>query len=191
MSATRRFASDPHSILRTTCGFALFLLLAPLLSACSGGGGGVGGSGGVGGGGGVGGAGVEGGGGGVAVEGAVGGVGAGGDRLEGTTILAARRKNVDGLVRFEGCVVDETFLSSEDVPIRALDIDGRLLANARSDRRGLFALRVPVGIEMAVAVDRDGGDVLKVRGLDRDSTVPLCLVARPDEGEDDDDRRTR
>jgi hypothetical protein len=80
-------------------------------------------------------------------------------------------------------------LSSEDVPIRALDIDGRLLANARSDRRGQFALRVPAGIEMAVTVDRDGGDVLKVRGLDRDSAMRLCLVARPDEGEDD-DRRT-
>ena len=79
-------------------------------------------------------------------------------------------------LRLEGCVVDEYFIPRSDAPVRALGADGRLLANAQSDSRGEFKLQVPPGQTISLAIDRPGGDVIKVATGQRSRALTTCLL---------------
>jgi hypothetical protein len=81
-------------------------------------------------------------------------------------------------VLFKGCVVDESFLPHEGVPVRVLAADGRLLGNARSGRSGEFQLRLPAGTRVALQVDADGGESMTVQIQDQDQRFATCLQAR-------------
>ena len=89
-----------------------------------------------------------------------------------TTTTSAAPLNL----RLEGCVVDEYFQLRGDTPVRALGADGRLLGNAHSDPRGAFSLRLPTGQNVSLAVDRPGGDVMKVATGHRSRALTTCLV---------------
>ena len=80
------------------------------------------------------------------------------------------------MLRLEGCVVDEYFIPHSDAPVRALGADGRLLANAQSDSRGEFKLQVPPGQTISLAIDRPGGDVIKVATGQGSRALTTCLL---------------
>jgi hypothetical protein len=79
-------------------------------------------------------------------------------------------------LRLEGCVVDEYFIPRGDAPVRALGPDGRLLANAQSNAHGEFKLQVPAGQTISLAIDRPGGDVLKVATGQHSRALTTCLL---------------
>ena len=80
------------------------------------------------------------------------------------------------LIRVQGCVLDDLYLPRGDVKVRALDVQGRLLGHATSRADGGFQLDVTPVPVLTLAVDRDGGDRLRLRTAMRDARTALCLV---------------
>lgn len=79
-------------------------------------------------------------------------------------------------VRLEGCVVDDFFQSRAGSNVRALASNGRLLGNAHSDARGAFTLVLPVGQPVTIAIDKPGGDALRLMTGPSSGSHAICLI---------------
>lgn len=79
-------------------------------------------------------------------------------------------------VRLEGCVVDEFFQSRVGTDVRALASDGRLIGNAHSDARGAFTLVLPARQTVSIAVDKPGGDAMRLVTARSSGGLDICLI---------------
>ena len=79
-------------------------------------------------------------------------------------------------VRLEGCVVDEFFQSRAGTDVRALASDGRLIGNAHSDARGTFTQVLPARQTVSIAVDKPGGDALRLVTARSSGSLAICLI---------------
>ncbi len=79
-------------------------------------------------------------------------------------------------VRLEGCVVDEFFQSRAGTDVRALASDGRLIGNAHSDARGTFTQVLPARQTVSIAVDKPGGDALRLVTARSSGSLDICLI---------------
>lgn len=79
-------------------------------------------------------------------------------------------------VRLEGCVVDDFFQSRAGSNVRALASNGRLLGNAHSDARGAFTLVLPAGQPVTIAIDKPGGDALRLVTGPSSGSHAICLI---------------
>lgn len=80
------------------------------------------------------------------------------------------------VVQVEGCVVDRHHIPNTGTPVRALSADGRLLANALSDRQGRFTLQLPAARPATLAVDRPNGDTLPLQVGTTPAVLNTCLL---------------
>ena len=79
-------------------------------------------------------------------------------------------------VRLEGCVVDEFFQSRAGTDVRALASDGRRIGNAHSDARVAFTLVLPVRQTVSIAVDKPGGDAMRLVTARSSGSLAICLI---------------
>ncbi len=78
--------------------------------------------------------------------------------------------------RLEGCVVDDFFQSRAGSNVRALASNGRLLGNAHSNARGAFTLVLPAGQPVTIAIDKPGGDALRLVTGPSSGSHAICLI---------------
>ncbi len=79
-------------------------------------------------------------------------------------------------VRLEGCVVDEFFQSRAGTDVRALASDGRRIGNAHSDARVAFTLVLPARQTVSIAVDKPGGDAMRLVTARSSGSLAICLI---------------
>jgi hypothetical protein len=80
-------------------------------------------------------------------------------------------------VQLEGCVLDLAG-QPRQARVQALDDDGRLLASAGSDERGVFVLRVPARRPLTLSLDTPGQERLPLLTGSTNVSLTGCLSER-------------
>lgn len=79
-------------------------------------------------------------------------------------------------VEVAGCVVDEHHALLPGRPVQVLDMYGRVLGVAVSDRHGEFTLRVPGRQWLTIVLQPEGSDLLQARAGDAEVWLTSCLI---------------
>ncbi len=80
-------------------------------------------------------------------------------------------------LQVDGCVVDQYFIPSEGVAVRAVGADGRVLGRSLSDSKGTFSMHIAPRQAAALVLEREEVERMALPETDRDVQLGNCLVA--------------